>query len=244
MPAAPLDGGRVLRAILWRIKQDRLWAAIAAARAGKIFGMLLVGLGLLDFATAAGFGGLWLVLLGWFLVKAAGAEERDAHTRRSLGGVLVRDVMTPDPITASAGLAVPQFIDDYLFRYRCSSFPLRDERGDLTGLVTLAAVKRLPAEQRATATLAQIACPIERVPLANPDDLLVDVLPRMTGCADGRALVMADGALVGIVSPTDITAILEATALRDAHDSRWPDPAAWWQPRSRSDTTRPPLLPR
>jgi Zn-dependent protease len=124
VPAAPLDGGRILRAFLWRRRGDRLSASVTAARAGTVFGFVLIGLGLLEFAFGAGFGGLWFVLLGWFLVNAAKSEQQQARVRHALSGIRVRDVMSSDPTTAPRTLTVDDFLDSYLFAHRHSTFPL------------------------------------------------------------------------------------------------------------------------
>jgi Zn-dependent protease len=218
VPAAPLDGGRILRAVLWRRHGDQARASITAARAGKVFGFVLVGLGLLEFAAGAGFGGLWFVLIGWFLINAAGAEEQHAGTRRALGGVRVGDVMTAGPTTAPAHISVADFVDDYLFRYRHSAFPLVDHGGRGAGLITLNRVKQVPSHERATTRLEDIACPADEVAVAGVDDPLVDLLERISRGSDGRALVVEDGQLVGIVSPTDIARRLEIAPLRDPRD--------------------------
>lgn len=101
LPAAPLDGGRLLRAAVWKATGDRTKASVVAARAGWILGAVLIGLGLWQFLVGAGVGGLWLALIGWFLIGAAGMEERQARMGSALRGVRVADVMTPQPQTAS-----------------------------------------------------------------------------------------------------------------------------------------------
>jgi Zn-dependent protease len=125
IPAAPLDGGRLLRAALWKIRGDRTWAAVIAARAGRVLGAALIGLGIWEiFATRAGFGGIWIAVIGWFLISAAAAEERQARLGSALSGVRVRDVMSPQPYGAPADASVADFLDGYLFRHRFSSFPV------------------------------------------------------------------------------------------------------------------------
>lgn len=215
MPAAPLDGGRILRAFLWWRRGDRVSAAVTSARAGKAFGFFLVGLGLLGFVSMVSFGGLWLVLIGWFIISAADAEEKHAQIRGALVDVDVRDVMTPDPVTVPPGLTVKEFLDRYAFRHRHASFPLVDEAGRLAGLVTLNRVKHLPANKRDT-PVQEIACPPAEVPTAEPDEPLAELLPRLNACADGRALVLADSRIVGIVSPSDVAHTLGLADLRRA----------------------------
>jgi Zn-dependent protease/CBS domain-containing protein len=213
-PAAPLDGGRVLRAILWRVWDDRRRAATAAARAGQVFGWILIGLGLFAFLSGAGISGLWLAFIGWFLTTAARAEEEQAQVQDLLSGVRVRDVMTPDPMTAPGGITVAELLEDYVLRTRYSTFPTVDSWGRFSGLVTLSRVKNVPAEERHTTRVQQIACPPDEVPTARPDDKILDLLPRMGGCSDGRAIVLVDHQIVGIVSPADVARQFEVADLR------------------------------
>ncbi|HEX6969527.1 MAG TPA: site-2 protease family protein [Micromonosporaceae bacterium] len=224
LPAAPLDGGRVLRAALWKWRGDRTWAAIAAARAGRVFGVLLIVLGLWQFLIGAGFGGLWLALIGWFLIGAAAAEEQQARVGSALSGVRVRDVMTERPQTASPDLTVADFVDHYLFAYRHSTLPLAED-GQPVGLVTLDRVRRVPAEQRAATPLREVACQADELVTAGPDEPLSDLLPRLSECSDGRALVVSEGALVGIVSPSDISRAVQRSSLRQGTNAE--RPARW-----------------
>jgi Zn-dependent protease len=204
LPAAPLDGGRLLRAFLWRLRGDRDRATRTAARAGKALGYLMVAAGLLEALYGGGLGGLWLVMLGWFLTGAATAEERETQIRSRLAGVRVGEVMTRHPETAPAWLTLDTFMESSETARRHSSFPLVDERGDLAGLVTLRRLRTAPRARWASTRLRDVACPMTDVATAAESELLTDVLPRLTSCADGRALVTSDGRLTGIVSPSDI----------------------------------------
>ncbi|MCI4062061.1 site-2 protease family protein [Micromonospora sp. R77] len=214
LPAAPLDGGRLLRAAVWKATGDRTKASVVAARAGWVLGALLIGLGLWQFIAGAGVGGLWLALIGWFLIGAAGMEERQARMGSALRGVRVADVMTPQPQTASGEMTVADFVDHYLFAYRHSALPLTDE-GRPVGLVTLDRVRGIPADRRPSTTLAEVSCRAEELVLARPDESLNELLPRLSECADGRALVVVDQRLVGIVSPSDISRAVQRGSLRD-----------------------------
>lgn len=215
LPAAPLDGGRLLRAALWKWRGDRTWAAIASARAGRVLGAVLIGVGLWQFLTGAAIGALWLALIGWFLIGAAVAEERQAQVGSALHGVRVGDVMTANPQAVNPGVNVGDFVDHYLWAYRHTALPLIVD-GRPTGLVTLDRVRRVPAAERVTTTLAAVSCPADELVLARPDEPLLDLLPRLSACADGRSLVVAeDGQLVGIVSPSDISRAVQRSTLRD-----------------------------
>jgi Zn-dependent protease/predicted transcriptional regulator len=214
LPAAPLDGGRVLHALLWRRHGDALRATVTAARAGRIFAFVLVGLGLLEFFAGGVLGGIWLVFLGWFLLSAARAEEESTRLERSLAGVRVGDVMTADPIVAPQDTSIASLIDMYVFTHRCSAFPLQDASGQVSGLVTLGQIKAVPEEQRSTTAAAAVATPIGDVPRAAPDEPLLEVMKRLDPRGPGRVLVFDGDRLVGIVSPTDVQRTLQIAALR------------------------------
>jgi Zn-dependent protease len=215
IPAAPLDGGRILRAGVWAWRGDRLAATVVAARAGRIFGFTLIALGILQAIGGAG-GGLWWIVLGLFVVTMATAEEHQARSSTALAGIRVRDVMAEHPETADGNSTVAEFLRDIALLRRHSSFPLLDEAGGVQGLVTLNRIRGVPAERRATTLLSDVACPPDEIPRARPDEPLSELLPRLRGCTDGRALVFAGDAMVGIVSPSDISraAVLHGLGVR------------------------------
>jgi Zn-dependent protease/CBS domain-containing protein len=216
LPAAPLDGGRLLRAALWKWRGDRTWAAVVSARAGRVLGWLLIALGLIQFLLGAAAGGLWLALIGWFLLGAAGAEERQAEVGQALSGVKVSDVMSSNPQTVPPDIRVAEFIDHYLFGYRHTVFPLAED-GRPVGLVSLDRVRQVPPDQRERTGLREVACEESDLTIASPEEPLTELLPRLSQCADGRALVVTEGRLVGIVSPSDVNrAMLRGSSRRPA----------------------------
>lgn len=219
LPAAPLDGGRLLRAALWRWRGDRTWAAIVAARAGRYLGMVLIALGLWQFLVGASVGSLWLALIGWFLFGAAGMEERQARMEVALTGVRVGDIMSPQPLTVPSDTTVAELIDRYVLAYRHTAFPLAVADRPV-GLVTLDRARQVPIERRAATPVRDVACPPEELTLTTPDEPLTDLLPRLNECADGRALVVVDGRLVGIVTPSDISRAVQRGVLR-AQVTNW-----------------------
>jgi CBS domain-containing protein len=208
IPAAPLDGGRLLRSIIWWRTGDRLKATRWSSRTGQIFGWVLVALGLVTFFTGGDFGGLWLALIGWFLAGAATAESQQATVRGQLGELAIRDIMTLNPVTAPASMTVQDLLNSDLIRHRHSTFPLTEDGGAPISLVTFNQIRRVAPQARATTRLRDIACPLEQVAQARPEEPAADLLPRLSECAEGRALVLSDGVLVGIVSPSDVSRVL------------------------------------
>jgi Zn-dependent protease/CBS domain-containing protein len=214
IPAFPLDGGRVLRAALWSRQGDRIRATVTAARVGRAFGFILIALGLIEALVGGMLGGLWTVFIGWFLLSAAGAEEASVMVRQALSGIHVRDVMSPNPVTVPNDITVQEFVDRWLFAHRHSTFPVVDASGQPTGLLTLDQVRGVPAETRGITRVRQVACPLAEVTQVHPLDWLADVVTRMGGCSQGRALVIDGQQLVGVVSPSDVNRVIRAGGMR------------------------------
>ena len=212
-PAAPLDGGRVLRAWLWHRSGNRVQAAIRATQAGRVFGYVLVAAGFALFLGAADISGIWFVLLGWFLLSASRAEEVQVRLADELGGVRVGDLMTPHPITVPYDTTVERVLHDYVLTHHCSTFPVLDGHGALVGLVTLRRLRQVMPGNRATTPIGAVAVPLAHVTTAAPEERVLDVLRRAMHSADDRILVLRDGALVGIVSPSDVTRALQVAEL-------------------------------
>jgi Zn-dependent protease/CBS domain-containing protein len=209
IPAFPLDGGRILRGFIWARTNNRMSATVAAARAGRVFAVALVGLGVLDIFFFDPIGGFWLMLIGWFLDGAARGEAHGEQARHALEGVLVGDVMSKDPVVVPSWITVELLVDQYVMGHEFTSFPTHSIDGHIDGLVTMRGIKRLPAQQRRSRRAIDIAIPAARVPIARRDEQLTDLLKRMGNASDGRAMVFDSDRLVGIVSPSDIARLLQ-----------------------------------
>ena len=208
IPAAPLDGGRLLQAVLWRITGDRFKAAVWSARSGQVFGWALVVIAAYLVLVQRDFSWLWFALLGWFLIGAATSESQQAVLQSRLRTVAVRQIMTPDPVTVPASATVAWFLADYLPWHRHSAFPVVAD-GQTVGLVTVHRVNQVPAGERGQTTLGEVACPLPEVAQATPDEPVADMLPRLNEFSERRALVFTGGHLAGIVSPADVSRALE-----------------------------------
>ena len=215
VPAAPLDGGRVLHALVWRRSGDRSTATMTATNAGRWFAYALIGLGVV-LVSIGNLGGFWFAFLGWFLLNAARAEAGHALLQEAITGMRVRDVMTPEPFTASADATIDRLLEDQFLRHHCSAFPLLDHLGRVRSLITLRQVKSVLPDRRSVLQGFEVGWPVDEVPHASPGEPVIDLLERLAGAegGDGRALVFDDDQLVGIVSPTDISHALELAVLR------------------------------
>ncbi len=214
IPAFPMDGGRVLRAWLWRRHGDRLRATETASTAGRWFGWALIAGGVLIVSSGAGIGGLWLCLIGLFLVAVASAERSAVYQQEALRDMTVADVMTSDPLTVSADITVADVIEHHVLTEHVSSYPVMKGRHPI-GLVTLSRLRGAPRHRRAEIPVEDIAWPLADVPIAAPDQPLLQLLPTLGLFAGGRALVMDGETLVGIVSQTDVARVLDIQQLRN-----------------------------
>ena len=213
LPGAPLDGGRILRAYLWRRHGDPVRAAIGAARGGRILGFILIGLGLLEFVAGALVGGVWMAFLGWFLLTAARTEENQVLARQSLAGVRVADAMTAHPHTAPGWITVEDFIHRYLLGDRHSAYPVEGPDGSITGLITLTQLRAVAPEARATTLVRDAAIPLHQVPTAAPHEPLTALLERLAPNTGARVLVVDAGHVVGIITATDVARLIDVRGL-------------------------------
>src|ERR1700737_4218929 len=214
LPAFPLDGGRLLQSLIWVRTHDRLRATRIAARIGRAFSFLLIAYGLITFfASGSIIGGVWSVFLGWFLLSAARAEEAGGLIRQALSGISVAEVMTPNPVQAPDNISVEDALHSYMLASRHSTFPTHDAGDRLSGLLTLAALKNVAPNARATTLIKEIICPLDKVSTVRPADPATSLLDAAEGCSEGRTLVVDNGRLVGIVSPSDINRLLQRSSL-------------------------------
>jgi Zn-dependent protease/CBS domain-containing protein len=199
IPAAPLDGGRLVHALLWRMSGDRLKATLQTTQVGRAFGWVTMLTGFyLSMWTADG---LWLTLVGWFLITAAGLEAAQARLRARLDGIPIRRIMTPDPFTVPSAMPVAEFRREMLPRHRHAAYPVVDE-GVVRGVVTAERIRQEPPD-------TPVGALVEDAERTTPETPLTELLPRLTR---ERLLVFDGDRLVGIVTPHDLTRELEHLA--------------------------------
>jgi PDZ domain-containing secreted protein/Zn-dependent protease/CBS domain-containing protein len=213
VPALPLDGGRVLRAWLWRRQRSFPAATRSAARAGQAFGGMLAIIGLLGFLTGGGVGGLWLIFLGWFLIQAAQAEAAMALTRQALGGLRVAEVMTPQPAVVPPDRTVAAFIEAAAGNRRFTSYPVVDAQGRFVGVMSLSAAAAVPVGERERRLVGEVMTRAEGVPTVEADLPAADAL-ALLGADGKRAAVVDDGRLVGVISSADMVRELQLAQAR------------------------------
>jgi len=211
IPGFPLDGGRVLRAIIWRVTGSLRRATRAATLVGQVIAYLFIVAGVFLFFNGDFINGLWFGFIGWFLLQAAQAANSQVMLESVFKGVTVGQLMSPPPLTAPANISLQQLVDGYLLPHGARTIPVvRSDEGQLAGLVTLADIRRVPREQWPQTPVGQAMVPLERLHTVRPQQNLNDVLPLMTGRDVNQLLVVDDvGQLVGILSRDAILRYVE-----------------------------------
>jgi Zn-dependent protease len=230
IPAFPLDGGRIARALAWRLSGDRNRATRFAATLGQMLGYALIGFGLaLIFEVVPGlegrgFLGVWLALIGFILAQSARGTVAQAELGERIEGIRVADVMDPDPVAIREDESIERAIDDYFLRYRWPWFPVVDATDRFRGLIVRDAADAVPEQVRASQTVAEVVEPDDEIgtlrgradaPLESV--LGNDVLRRL----GALAAVDAEGRLRGVITADEV-----GRALRDALRGDRPTPFA------------------
>jgi Zn-dependent protease len=210
LPAFPLDGGRVLRAILWRVRGNLVAATRTAATVGRVVAGGIMALGVLQ-VLAGQFTGLWLLLIGWFILQAASTGASQASLRSALGGVRVRDVMASDVVRVPPDIPVSELIDVYFSRHTYGGYPVSRD-GEPAGLVTLHDLRKVAAGRRSDTPVARIMTPVSDALLVDPQTAVLDAFNRMVATSTPRLLVVERGRLVGILTMRGILHLAEVRA--------------------------------
>jgi Zn-dependent protease/predicted transcriptional regulator len=219
LPGFPLDGGRMFRAILWRITGSLRRATRIATLAGRGIGYALVVFGALSALRGAIVGGLWLALIGWFLRNAAVATDREQLARELLDGARADQIMAMTPFAVSSDLTLDRFFNQIARVSRISDFPVVS--GDVAvGIVNVKALEGVPRDRWGSAHIEEVMTPIEPETIVQIDDSMLDVLDRVRASASRRVLVLDNRRIAGIITPHDITAWLERARQLDALGKR------------------------
>jgi Zn-dependent protease len=214
IPGFPLDGGRVLRAIVWWVTKNPARATRIAARTGQAVALFFIVVGVYRLFSGAGFAGLWIAFIGWFLLDAAGASYAQVEINERLRGVRVGDVMARDCPTVDGRTNLQTFIEDFLLRTAQRCFIVA-ENGVVEGIITAHEIKEIEPRLRAFKTVSDVMRPIDQLRTVSADTPLIEVLETM-GREDLNQLpVVSNGRLEGVISRGQVLRYLQTrTELR------------------------------
>lgn len=210
LPAFPLDGGRVLRSALWRLRGDFTSATHTAGRVGRGFGRLMIGAGIAFVVLLGSPGGIWLALIGWFLVTAAYTETQMVALREAFEGLRVADVMVRDPVTVPDDARLRDVADETLPPHRYIAYPVVDATGHASGLLPFRNATAVARNRWNDVRVRDVMLPLEKALVLDPDRELGDAVAELVQTDPGRGLVIRDGRLHGLLSITDAERLVEA----------------------------------
>jgi Zn-dependent protease len=224
LPGAPLDGGRLLRAALWHRYGDRARAADVSARVGRAMGMIFVVLGVLEFFTGAA-AGLWMALIGWFVISGASGERYAALIER-LRGRAVRDVMAASPVPAQSWLTLSDFVSQLTTEHAAAQrvFAVVGLDGEPEGVLLARDLERVPPHLRATTRVRDIRRTRLRPLIVSPDALIADIVAP-THLRGGVAVVVENRRVVGTLTEADLVQAAANLASFGRHE----DSGVTWQ---------------
>ena len=203
IPAFPLDGGRALRAALWRYKDNLQWATKITAAIGSAFGIFLIVGGAVNFIGGNFIGGMWWFLLGMFLNSAAKMSYQQVVMRSALAGEPVRRFMQSNVQTAPPATRLDEFVDDYVYRHHFKMYPVTDN-GALHGCVTVDKLKQYPRDQWPLHTVAELAEPCTDENTISADADAAEALAKMGRNRTSRLMVVDHGRLQGVIALRDL----------------------------------------
>lgn len=203
IPAFPLDGGRVLRSILWWRSGNVRKATHRASQAGSVLGFILVIVGIFTAFTGNLITGIWWFLIGTFIRNAALASYQQLVVKQTLEGEPVSKFMKPDPVTVPRWISIEELVNEYVYRHHFSLYPVVDgER--LTGCVTTRKIREVPRDEWDRQTVGSIAEACSETNTITPDADVMEALRRMSRNKQSRLIVVTDGKPVGILTLKDL----------------------------------------
>ena len=203
LPGFPLDGGRILRAVLWQRSGDFRQATASASKWGRGIAYGLIFLGALEIFSGSLIGGIWMILIALFLKGAASASYQSLVMEQVLGSLRVNDLMVREPITIDAGTTVADVINDHFMRHGHGGYPvMRDNTA--VGLISLAQIRDCPADARTSKRISEIMRPLDPTIVIAPTAPVSNALRQMAEGDTGRLLVMEQDRLVGLITRSAI----------------------------------------
>jgi Zn-dependent protease/predicted transcriptional regulator len=203
IPAFPLDGGRVLRAVLWGAWNDLRRATRAAARIGAGLGAGLMFLGVLQFLMGQSIGGIWTFIIGMFVRSAARSSYGQLVLRQALEGARVKQFMVKDAVAVKPDTTVEKLVEDFIYKYHFKMFPVVDG-GKLVGCVTLNQVKSVAKPDWTARRVGDLANTCSADNTIGPDADVMAALAKMQRTGRSRLLVAEDDKLDGVIALKDI----------------------------------------
>jgi Zn-dependent protease/CBS domain-containing protein len=207
IPGFPMDGGRVLRSIIWEKKKNYFYATRKASRIGQRIAFFFIFFGI--FSIFAGMpGGLWLMLIGWFLFTAAQASYQQSTLQETLSGMKVADIMVRDLVTVSPLITLEEALNDYFLRHGYGGFPVVDN-GKYVGILTLKELKNIARDAFRSTRVSDIFVPHSKKWEISPNEAVISALDTMIREDVGRLVVKEGDSISGLITRNGIARYLQ-----------------------------------
>ncbi len=207
IPAFPLDGGRILRASIWKYSHNLLSSTRVAVSVGTFFAFLAIAYGFYTILVVGNIWGLWFVFLGWMLYQAGQASFSQLLFNQAFSGVNISEIMTTNPYIVPPDMTILEVANKF-YQHKVGAFPVV-YGSTLHGIVTLNQIKDAPREKWETLPVSYIMTPLKNCVTVSPQEEAVKVMTKMAVENLGRVLVVEHGELVGIISRTDMMRLLK-----------------------------------
>jgi len=203
LPAFPLDGGRVVRALIWKFSGNIEKATKFSSNMGRVFGYLLIMFGIVLILNNYLINGIWMTIIGWFINQMSRQSYQSTAMSIIFDKIHISEFMTDKVITVDYSISVQELVDKYIYKYKYAIFPVKRNE-DIVGIVGVGSVKGLPVEERSQNSVGSITSQLTDNLVVSPADTVSDAMAKLFGNGIGRVLVVDNGKLVGIVSKTDV----------------------------------------
>ncbi len=205
LPGYPLDGGRVLRSIIWKSTGNFERATFIASTAGRILGFMMIAAGVF-FIFMGNFSGLWLAFIGWFLQSSAQSGYQQTVFETSVKGIKVEEVMNQNVIIVTRDITLQELVDDYFMKYRFGRFPVIENKKNqkLIGVVSIHDVKEIPKEEWSDTWVGSVVKKISEEEKVDVSMEISGAIKRMIKNDLGHLVVMSGDKLQGIITKSDV----------------------------------------
>lgn len=206
LPGYPLDGGRVLRSIIWKVTENLERATFIASTVGRVIGFMIIAVGIFFILTGNFLNGVWLAFIGWFLQSSAQMGYRQIIFETSIKGIKVRDVMNENIVNVTKDITIQDLVDDYFMKYRFGRFPvIEDEKTQrFIGVISLHDIKGVSKEEWAKVKIGDIVKSVSESEKVDMSMEISDAIKKMGKNDLGHLVVMSGDKLRGIITKSDV----------------------------------------
>jgi len=206
LPGFPLDGGRILRSIIWKFSNNFEKATMIATNVGRGIGFAMITVGIIYIFLGIFFNGIWLIFIGWFLQSAAAQTYAQIVLEKSIKGIRVRDIITTDIVAVSKDITVRELIDDWFLKFKYSKFPVidKDNNDKYLGIITLNDIKELPKDKWDNTTVGEIVNTYIEEDKVDMETELYEAVKKINTGNISALVVIKNGRLEGLLTKTDI----------------------------------------